>query len=92
MIHKPPLNLSGDLYINFTVGGLLEFPAYILTTLLLMFIGRRLPQAATYLIGGFALLITLGVTSGSMIMEHFNMQGVTYRRESGTETSKCWHA
>ena len=61
--HPPFL---GDLYINFAVGGLLEFPVYILTTLLLMFVGRRFPQAITYLIGGKALLVTLGVPSGSI--------------------------
>jgi len=62
------INVSGDLYINFAVGGLLEFPAYILTTLLLMFVGRRFPQAATYIIGGLALLFTLAVPSGYLFL------------------------
>ena len=56
--------IPGDLYVNFAVGGLVEFPAYILTTLLLHFIGRRYPQSASYILCGLALLFNLASPTG----------------------------
>jgi len=48
----------------YAVGGLAEFPALVLTTLLLHFIGRRYPQSACYFLGGLALLLNLASPSG----------------------------
>ena len=56
--------IPGDLYVNFAVAGLVEFPAYILTTLLLRFIGRRYPQSASYILCGLALLFNLASPTG----------------------------
>jgi hypothetical protein len=56
---------AGDLYVNFAIGGLVEFPAYILTTLLLQFVGRRIPQSVTYIFGGLALLFNLAAPTGT---------------------------
>ena len=55
---------TGDFYINVAVGGLVEFPAIILTTLSLRFLGRRIPQSASFILGGLALLFNLAVPSG----------------------------
>jgi OCT family organic cation transporter-like MFS transporter 4/5 len=56
--------IPGDLYVNFAIGGLLEFPAYVLTTLLLQFIGRRYPQSASYILCGLALLFNIASPTG----------------------------
>ncbi len=56
--------IPGNLYVNYAVGGLAEFPALVLTTLLLHFIGRRYPQSACYFLGGLALLLNLASPSG----------------------------
>ena len=55
---------GGDLHINFLVGGLIEFPAYALTIIVLLMFGRRLPLAAMLFLAGVALFLTLAVPEG----------------------------
>jgi hypothetical protein len=56
--------MPGDLYVNFTVSGLIEFPAYVLSAVTIRRIGRRLPLAMTYFISGLFLLATLVCDNG----------------------------
>jgi len=51
--------LPGDIYINNFVSGVLEVLAYIITTLVFLYGGRRFPMSITMLFGGAALLLAL---------------------------------
>jgi hypothetical protein len=55
---------AGDLYINFAVGGLVEFPSVILTLLALRILGRRIPQSASFILAGLVLLLNLAFSNG----------------------------
>ena len=54
----------GDLYINSAVGGLVELPAMILTTIALRVLGRRIPQSASFILGGLVLLLNVAFLTG----------------------------
>ena len=54
------------MYINFAIGGLVEFPCVIFTTLLIRFLGRRIPQFGSFIFAGLALLLNLAVSTGIM--------------------------
>ena len=56
--------IPGDLYINFAVCGLLEFPGYIFSALMLIFLGRKIPLSALLFVAGIALLVTVAVPTG----------------------------
>ncbi len=43
---------GGDLHINFMVSGLIEFPAYALTIIVLLFFGRRVPLSGMLFLTG----------------------------------------
>ena len=58
--------IPGDLYLNFAISGLLEFPGYIISALLLKYLGRRIPMCAIMMVAGLALLVTLGVPNGKL--------------------------
>lgn len=60
--------VPGNIYINFLVGGIIEFPAYMLCLVILYFIGRRLPLAFMYFLGGVALLLTLAMPAGQAVL------------------------
>ena len=53
--------IPGNVYINFSVGGLIEFPCYFLCILVLHYFGRRIPLALMFLSTGLFLLMTLGI-------------------------------
>ena len=55
-------NLGGDFYINFTISGLVEFPAYTLCLLLLDRIGRKWLHCSTMVLGGLACISTVLTT------------------------------
>ncbi|XP_064595319.1 organic cation transporter protein-like [Liolophura sinensis] len=52
-------NLAGDIYLNFFLVGLVEFPAYTLCLLLLDRIGRKSLYCASMLSGGIACVCTI---------------------------------
>lgn len=56
-------NLGGDVLVNFTIDGSLEFPAYIAAMIILMTFGRRLPMGLSMLAAGLSLLSILAVPS-----------------------------
>ena len=53
--------IPGNVYINFSVGGLIEFPCYFICILVLHYFGRRIPLALMFLSTGLFLLMTLGI-------------------------------
>ena len=55
-------NLGGDFYLNFTISGLVEFPAYTLCLLLLDRIGRKWLHCSTMVLGGLACISTVFTT------------------------------
>ena len=57
--------LTGNIYINFAVSGLIEFPAYALCIFLLTKLGRRGPLAFMYFLIGVALLLVLAMPKSS---------------------------
>ena len=57
--------LTGNIYINFAVSGLIEFPAYALCIFLLTKLGRRGPLAFMYFLIGVALLLVLAMPAKS---------------------------
>ncbi|KAK6169201.1 hypothetical protein SNE40_020297 [Patella caerulea] len=52
-------NLSGDVYLNFTIGNIAETIAYILCIILLDRLGRKVLHCSVMLIGGLACLSTM---------------------------------
>jgi len=57
--------IPGNIYINFAVSGLIEFPAYTLCIILLHKLGRRGPLAFMYFLIGISLLLVLTMDSSS---------------------------
>jgi len=57
--------IPGNIYINFAVSGLIEFPAYALCIFLLTKLGRRGPLAFMYFLIGVALLLVLAMPAKS---------------------------
>lgn len=53
--------VPGDIYVNFAVSGLIEFPAYTLCIFLLLYLGRRGPLAFMYFLISGSLLLTLAM-------------------------------
>jgi hypothetical protein len=56
---------GADIYVNTLVQGLSEFPAYLLTTVVLLFFGRRLPLAGMFFAAAFFILLSLVVPVGA---------------------------
>ena len=54
--------ILGNVYINTSVGGLIEIPSYIVCLLTLHFLGRRLPLAIMFLASSLILFITIGIS------------------------------
>lgn len=54
-------NLGGDPYINFLVSGAVEFPAYMITIIVIKKLGRRIPLMSTMVAGGIACILTIPV-------------------------------
>lgn len=52
-------NLSVDVYLNFGLSGLVEFPAYLIVTYLVERFGRRVLLASLMIIGGISCLSTI---------------------------------
>jgi OCT family organic cation transporter-like MFS transporter 4/5 len=52
-------NLSGDIYTNYLVTGLIEIPAYTYALFAPMKLGRKYPHAFALIIGGTACLATI---------------------------------
>ncbi len=54
-------NLGGNDYLNFLVAGAVEMPAYALSHICILYIGRRIPLCTSFVVGGVSLLLTLAV-------------------------------
>ncbi|XP_045196377.2 organic cation transporter protein-like [Mercenaria mercenaria] len=52
-------NLSVDLYLNFGLSGLVEFPAYLIATYVVERFGRRIPYCISMIIGGISCVSTI---------------------------------
>ncbi|KAG1693180.1 Organic cation transporter 1 [Nymphon striatum] len=52
-------DLNGNVYIHFTLSGIVELPAYLLTILVMLKFGKRSPTSCAFFIGGISLLLTL---------------------------------
>lgn len=55
-------NLGGDFYVNFTISGLVEFPAYTLCIILLDRVGRKWLHFICMVVGGVACVCTVFTT------------------------------
>ena len=55
--------IPGNVYINFCVSGLIEFPAYIFCLVVIHFLGRKIPLSLMFLSSFLILLVTIGITS-----------------------------
>ena len=55
-------NLGGNFYLNFTLSGLVEFPAYTLCLLLLDRVGRKWLHCVVMVVGGVACISTVFTT------------------------------
>ncbi|XP_076330221.1 organic cation transporter protein-like [Tachypleus tridentatus] len=51
-------DLGGNLYINFSIAGAVEFPAYLCTIVAIKRLGRRIPLMSTMVAGGIACALT----------------------------------
>lgn len=60
--------IPGDIYVNFAVSGLIEFPAYTLSIFLLYYLGRRGPLAFMYYLLGGSLLLSLAMPNAQGIL------------------------
>ena len=57
-------DLGGDVYVNFTISGFLEIPAYTAAILFLLYCGRRFPYAGSLILCGVSLLCVMLVPRG----------------------------
>ena len=55
--------IPGNMYINFCVSGLIEFPAYIFCLVIIHFLGRKNPLALLLLSSSLILLLTIEIES-----------------------------
>ena len=71
-------NLGGDFYLNFTISGLVEFPAYTLCLLLLDRMGRKWLHCTSMVLGGLACISTVFTTiyggDGKTVYQSFPQQ------------------
>ena len=51
--------IPGNVYLNNVIGGLIEFPTYIMCIIILHYFGRRLPLALMFIFSGAMLFISL---------------------------------
>ncbi len=56
--------LGGTVMVNFLLNGLMEIPAYVISLVVLLWIGRKLPYVGMMWTGGVALLLTMAVPRG----------------------------
>ena len=79
-------NLGGNDYLNFLVSGAVEMPAYALGHICLLYIGRRVPLCASFVVGGVSLLLILAVPQGQGIIY---MYREAKRNNIEMHTCKC---
>ena len=60
--------IPGNVYLNFSVGGLIEFPTYILCIIVLHYFGRRIPLALMFMSSGAILFISLALTEPKVLL------------------------
>lgn len=53
--------LGGNLFVNFFISGVIEFPAYAIATVVIKKLGRRNPQMAVMIFGGLACFLTITI-------------------------------
>lgn len=52
---------GGNIFITFFISGAVEFPAYILSIFILMYVGSKRPLIVTMIIGGLACILTIPI-------------------------------
>ena len=55
--------IPGNVYLNNVIGGLIEFPTYIMCIIILHYFGRRLPLALMFIFSGAMLFFSLALTA-----------------------------
>ncbi len=60
--------IPGDMYLNTAVAGLIEIPAYLFCLIVVHFMGRRMPLAIMFIIGGTLLFVTAFMEKGVGMM------------------------
>ncbi|XP_067145243.1 organic cation transporter protein-like [Centruroides vittatus] len=53
--------LGGSIFINFFIAGAVEFPAYVVSIIVIKHIGRKIPLMAAMIIGGLACLLIIPI-------------------------------
>ncbi|XP_023323116.1 organic cation transporter protein isoform X2 [Eurytemora carolleeae] len=74
-------DLGGDVFINFSLSGLLEIPAYILAIFVLLRYGRRFPYCISMILSGLSLLCISLVPQGNwcvMMLALFGKTCITF--------------
>ena len=61
--------IPGNVYLNNVIGGLIEFPTYIMCIIILHYFGRRLPLALMFIFSGAMLFISLALTEPEVVNE-----------------------
>lgn len=57
---------GGDFHINFFIGGVVEIPAYLLTIMVLLYWGRRLPLSGMFFLCGLCYIIVVCTPGGKL--------------------------
>ena len=60
--------IPGNIYINFSVSGLIEFPSYVMCIIVLHYFGRRIPLALMFLSTGIILFISLTLSDPTVLL------------------------
>ena len=71
---------DASLHLNFLIGGLVEIPSYLLSILVILYSGRRIPLSGTFLLGGVSLFLMLTVldnNAGSLAFSNIGKFGLT---------------
>jgi OCT family organic cation transporter-like MFS transporter 4/5 len=61
--------LAGNEYLNFLISGAVEIPGYFVAGVSIRYFGRRWPLCVTMAVGGIALLVTMGIPDGRLLMK-----------------------
>ena len=60
--------IPGNVYLNYSVGGLIEFPTYVMCIIVLHYFGRRIPLAAMFIFSGTVLFLSLAFSDPQVLL------------------------
>ena len=72
--------IPGNVYLNNVIGGLIEFPTYIMCIIILHYFGRRLPLALMFIFSGAMLFISLALTEPEVVNERNPSLGLGFAK------------